>query len=201
MALDYRGAEAIVTEISWADKPAISKFRNPRGYRHPELDKKLIRERLRNEARLLEKSAEAGLPVPSLYSVNLDGTIIMEKIQGPSLEEYLKNNNDLSKISDLGLLLSNIHASGIVHGDPTSSNFIVGSELYAIDFGLGSVDDSNEARATDIRVLLESLEGHHSDLNCRDVLLDAYSKWNNSAPVLERLKVIELRGRYNLMRG
>lgn len=201
MALNFRGAEAVVTEISWAGKSAISKFRNPRGYRHPDLDEKLIRERLRNEARLLEKSAEADLPVPSLYSVNLNGTLIMEKIEGPSLEEYLKSNNDLSKISDLGHLLSNIHASGIVHGDPTSSNFIVSSKLYAIDFGLGSVDDSDEARATDIRVLLESLEGHHSDLNCRDTLLAAYSKWNNSAPVLERLRVIELRGRYNLMRG
>lgn len=201
MALEYRGAEAVVKETSWAGKPAISKFRNPRGYRHPDLDQKLIRERLRNEARLLEKLAESGLPVPSLYSVNLDGTIIMEKLDGLSLEEFLKKNKDLSKITDLGHLLSNIHASGIVHGDPTSSNFIVGSKLYAIDFGLGSVDDSNEARATDIRVLLESLEGHHSELNCRQTLLDSYSAWDGSNNVLERLKTIELRGRYNLMRG
>ena len=201
MALEYRGAEAVVKEIFWAGKPAISKFRNPRGYRHPDLDQKLIRERLRNEARLLEKSAESRLPVPALYSVNLDGTIIMEKLDGPSLEEFLKKNKDLSKITELGRLLSEIHASGIVHGDPTSSNFIVGSKLYAIDFGLGSVDNSAEARATDIRVSLESLEGHHSDLNCRQTLLDAYSAWHDSSDVLERLKTVELRGRYNLLRG
>lgn len=201
MALNFRGAEAVVKEILWADKPAISKFRNPRGYRHPDLDQKLIRERLRNEARLLEKLAEGGLPVPSLYSVNLDGTLIMEKIEGPSLEEFLKSNNNLSKIKELGCLLSNIHALGIVHGDPTSSNFIVSSKLYAVDFGLGSVDDSNEARATDLRVLLESLEGHHSELNCRETLLDSYSDWEKSNSVLDRLKIIERRGRYNLMRG
>ena len=110
-------------------------------------------------------------------------------------------NNDLSKIKELGCLLSNIHASGIVHGDPTSSNFIVSSKLYAVDFGLGSVDDSNEARATDLRVLLESLEGHHSELNCRETLLGSYSDWEKSNSVLDRLKIIERRGRYNLMRG
>ena len=38
MALNFRGAEAVVKEILWADKPAISKFRNPRGYRHPDLE-------------------------------------------------------------------------------------------------------------------------------------------------------------------
>ena len=70
-----------------------------------------------------------------------------------------------------------------------------------IDFGLSSISDDNEDRASDLRVFLESLDSHHSEINGRETFLDAYSKWQDSKPVLEALEVLELRGRYNLMRG
>ena len=98
-------------------------------------------------------------------------------------------------------LISNIHSLNVIHGDPTTSNFLVNDKIYAIDFGLSSMSDDNEDRASDLRVFLESLDSHHSEINGRDIFLEAYSEWDASKAVLEALKVLELRGRYNLMRG
>ena len=98
----------------------------------------------------------------------------------------------------------------IVHGDPTTSNFIaagdgdesgVNTGLAVIDFGLGAATDDDEQRATDLRVLLESLEAHHPELAAREPLLAAYGVWDGAAGVLERLVALEQRGRYNLVRG
>ena len=69
MALAERGAEAVVTACEWHGRPAVVKHRNRRSYRHPDLETRLVVERLRAEARLLERAAGAGLPVPALYAV------------------------------------------------------------------------------------------------------------------------------------
>ena len=61
--------------------------------------------------------------------------------------------------------------------------------------------DDDEDRASDLRVFLESLDSHHSEINGREIFIDAYSEEEASKSVLESLKVLELRGRYNLMRG
>ena len=98
-------------------------------------------------------------------------------------------------------LLASIHSLGVIHGDPTTSNFIVNEKIHAIDFGLAGISEDDEARASDLRVLLESLDSHHSEISGRDIFLKAYSNWTDSSSVLEALKVLELRGRYNLMRG
>ena len=78
---------------------------------------------------------------------------------------------------------------------------MISGGLYAIDFGLSSFDDDAESRASDLRVFLESLEAHHSEIKGREIFLDAYSDWKSSEEVLKALEVLELRGRYNLMRG
>ena len=40
----FRGAEAIVESVKWNGLDAISKVRNPRSYRHPALEKRLVQE-------------------------------------------------------------------------------------------------------------------------------------------------------------
>ena len=125
----------------------------------------------------------------------------MEFIDGMTLEEGLRRNKFRDYLISSAILISQIHSSGIVHGDPTTSNFMISGELYAIDFGLSSFDDDAESRASDLRVFLESLEAHHSEIKGREIFLDAYSDWKSSEEVLKALEVLELRGRYNLMRG
>ncbi len=125
----------------------------------------------------------------------------MEFIEGITLEKALRGNDFEKCLSQTAQLLSLIHSFNIVHGDPTTSNFMVNEDVYAIDFGLSTVSDDDEDRASDLRVFLESLDSHHSEISGRNIFLSHYSKWSRSDPVLESLKVLELRGRYNLMRG
>ena len=137
-----------------------------------------------------------------MYEVNIvKSQIIMEFIDGMTLEQGLRTNKFRDYLISSAILISQIHSSGIVHGDPTTSNFMISGELYAIDFGLSSFEDDAESRASDLRVFLESLEAHHSEIEGREIFLDAYSGWKFSGEVLKALEVLELRGRYNLMRG
>ena len=199
--MKFRGAEAIVETIEWNGQTVISKMRNKRGYRHPALEKRLVVERLRSESRIMERLLSQGVPVPAIFSVNTsDNSIFMEFIEGQTLERALRGKDFKKHLIQTAHLLSRIHSLNVVHGDPTTSNFLVNDKIYAIDFGLSSISDDDEDRASDLRVFLESLDSHHSEINGRDIFLEAYST-GASKSVLEALKVLELRGRYNLMRG
>ena len=199
--MKFRGAEAIVETIEWNGQTVISKMRNKRGYRHPALEKRLVVERLRSESRIMERLLSQGVPVPAIFSVNTsDNSIFMEFIEGQTLERALRGKDFKKHLIQTAHLLSRIHSLNVVHGDPTTSNFLVNDKIYAIDFGLSSISDDNEDRASDLRVFLESLDSHHSEINGRNIFLEAYSA-GASKSVLEALKVLELRGRYNLMRG
>ena len=198
----FRGAEAIVETVEWNGQTVVSKIRNKRGYRHPSLEKRLVVERLRGESRIMERLLSQGIPVPAIFSVNTsDNSIFMEFIEGETLERALREKDFKVHLIQTAQLISNIHSLNVIHGDPTTSNFLVNDKIYAIDFGLSSMSDDNEDRASDLRVFLESLDSHHSEINGRDIFLEAYSEWDASKAVLEALKVLELRGRYNLMRG
>ena len=199
--MKFRGAEAIVETIEWNGHTVISKIRNKRGYRHPALEKRLVVERLRSESRIMERLLSQGVPVPAIFSVNTsDNSIFMEFIEGQTLERALRGKDFKKHLIQTAHLLSRIHSLNVVHGDPTTSNFLVNDKIYAIDFGLSSISDDDEDRASDLRVFLESLDSHHSEINGRNIFLEAYSA-GASKSVLEALKVLELRGRYNLMRG
>jgi Kae1-associated kinase Bud32 len=202
MEMIFRGAEAVVEIIEWQDSSAISKVRNKRSYRHPDLEKRLVTERLRSESRVIERLLSEGILVPALYEVNIEKSqIIMEFIDGITLEKGLRTDKFHEYLVSSAKILSQIHSSGVVHGDPTTSNFMISDDIYAIDFGLSTFNDDAESRASDLRVFLESLEAHHSEISGREIFLEAYSKWESSKEVLEALEVLELRGRYNLMRG
>ena len=202
MEMIFRGAEAVVEKVDWQGFSAISKVRNKRSYRHPTLEKRLVTERMRSESRVIERLLSEGVLVPALYEVNIERSeIIMEFLEGITLEKGLRTDKYKEYLISSAKILAKIHSSGIVHGDPTTSNFMISEDLYAIDFGLSTFNDDAESRASDLRVFLESLEAHHSEISGREIFLEGYSKWKSSKEVLEALEVLELRGRYNLMRG
>jgi|TARA_B110000263_G_scaffold9677_1_gene8213 TP53 regulating kinase-like protein len=202
MEVNYRGAEAIVETRQWLGHKVIFKTRNKRGYRHPSLEKKLVKERLRSESRIIERLISRGVNVPAIYGVDISNNcIIMEYIDGITLEKALRGKDFEQYLAQTAQLLSLLHSLNVVHGDPTTSNFMVTNSIYAIDFGLSTVSEDDEDRASDLRVFLESLDSHHSEISGREIFLSHYSEWSSSASVIEALKVLELRGRYNLMRG
>ena len=110
----FRGAEAIVESIKWNGLDAISKIRNPRSYRHPALEKRLVRERMRSEVRIIVKLISNGLAVPSLYSVDVaNSQIIMEFLEGMTLEQALRNKDFEKNLVGPAELLASIHGYSI----------------------------------------------------------------------------------------
>ncbi|MEI8332162.1 MAG: bifunctional N(6)-L-threonylcarbamoyladenine synthase/serine/threonine protein kinase, partial [Methanomicrobiales archaeon] len=110
-----RGAEAVITfRNGFAEKRRVSKR-----YRVTALDKRLIAERTRAEARLVHAARKGGVPTPIMNDVTTD-TIIMEDVQGMLLTHAL----DTFTIKEAGRVIGKLHKAGIMHGDLTTSNMI-----------------------------------------------------------------------------
>jgi Kae1-associated kinase Bud32 len=183
------GAEARV--IFCTD--TVIKTREPKGYRHPDLDRALRRSRTRREASLLRK---APVRVPTVLAVD-EFSITMERIHGEPLRNRLVSEDDARRFGHvLGSILRALHDADIVHGDLTTSNVLVDATnaLVLIDFGLAQSTARLEQKAVDLHVLRETLEGSHPLLapTFWDSCTEGYGR---AHPVIERLRAVEKRGR------
>jgi len=196
-----KGAEAEIWLRRWMGIPAIYKVRRSRKYMIPELDKLLRRQRTIKEAKMLVEARKSGVFTPTLYFVNLtDSTIIMEYVRGRSMRLLLKEGID-KPCFELGRALATLHSKGIVHGDPTTSNFILSDgKLYAIDFGLSLHSSDVEDKAVDIHLVKEILSADIPERfeEAFKLLLEGYASVaeRDGGDVIKRAKTIELRGRY-----
>ncbi|PWR75661.1 bifunctional N(6)-L-threonylcarbamoyladenine synthase/serine/threonine protein kinase [Methanospirillum stamsii] len=185
-----RGAEAVVsfTDIT-ATKTRVSKR-----YRHPELDKRLINERTRAEARLISEARRVGVRTPIIREITHDA-IVMERIIGQKLKENLTPET----LIETGRMIGRLHSSQIIHGDLTTCNFLVqGNKLWLIDFGLALTSSEIEHRGVDIHVLYQILESTSNDSdNLKKSFMKGYRELMPEADeILTREHEIELRGRY-----
>ncbi|MDD1660463.1 MAG: Kae1-associated kinase Bud32, partial [Methanomicrobiales archaeon] len=185
-----RGAEAVVT----LGEDRVEKRRLSKAYRVPPLDRRLIAERTRAEARLISAARRAGVPTPILQEITAD-TIVMERITGPLLKEAMTPEH----LQEAGRMVGRLHRAGIIHGDLTTSNMIVsGDRIALIDFGLSAVSEEVEARGVDLHVLFQTLRSttaEHALL--RAAFLEGYREMLPGADeVLAREQEIEKRGRY-----
>ena len=183
------GAEA---RVSFSETSVI-KTREPKGYRHPELDTSLRRLRNRREASILQK---APVRVPKIIAVD-EFSITMERIDGERMRDKLTHVTAARYGTALGTMLATLHAADITHGDLTTSNVMVENNtdaLVLIDFGLANNTKRVEEKAVDLHVLRETLEGSHPLL--AEQFWTAFSaSYGAESPVLERLKAVEKRGR------
>ena len=95
----------------------------------------------------------------------------MEWIEGPSIRTWLEEHSQeielVKKVMRLiGTSVGGLHASGVVHGDLTTSNLLLREksgeiEVVLIDFGLGSVSTSDEDMAVDLYVLERAFASTH----------------------------------------
>jgi N6-L-threonylcarbamoyladenine synthase/protein kinase Bud32 len=95
--------------------------------------------------------------------------------------------------------LARLHADGFVHGDPTTRNVRVevGSDrVFLIDFGLGYHTGHVEDHAMDLHVFEQSVRGTASDPEPLVRALEVGYRSAGDDAVLERLREIEGRGRY-----
>lgn len=189
-----QGAEAIVMfRDGIAEKRRVSKR-----YRVPSLDRRLIAERTRAEARLIHTARRAGVPTPVIQDITAD-TIVMERIIGVPLTLALTEEN----LREAGRMVGKLHAAGLMHGDLTTSNLIVrasDNRCVLIDFGLAQVSQEIEQRGVDIHVLYQTLES--TAPNQSDALKAAFNDgyaatFEGAADVIAREHDIVMRGRYH----
>jgi TP53 regulating kinase-like protein len=201
-----KGSEADLFLIDWYGKRALSKMRTERSYRHPLLDGELRRRRTIREAEMLSKAKGTGVRSPYVFFLDTHrNEIIMEYIEGVNLKSVFST----SLASKLGECIAKLHSKNIIHGDVTTSNFILEShprenypELAILDFGLSFFSHRLEDMASDVRMFKEVLNSVHSEIfdQAFSNFSDAYasfSPFEKGGKVLRKVDEIQSRGRYS----
>ncbi|KAH6625410.1 serine/threonine-protein kinase bud32 [Boeremia exigua] len=152
-----QGAEALVYKTTFLtpSTPAVVKYRPPKPYRHPTLDKRLTKSRLLAEARSLVRVKREGVNVPGVLGCDADaGWLVLEYVDGRTIRRVLdawaaevkeqekrvfaeggdvgqleRGGGDASEIMGLmgrvGREVGKLHELGVCHGDLTTSNLML----------------------------------------------------------------------------
>ena len=193
-----KGAEADIYLTYWGGRKAISKIRTPKPYRHVELDGTIRKQRTIREANFISVAKKAGIASPYVYFVDpKNAEIIMEFIEGQNVKEVLTP----TLCREIGRYSALLHSNNIVHGDLTTSNFIIdGKRLVLIDFGLSHYSERTEDAATDLRLIKEVMASAHIQVRgAFERFVEGYKSIagkKKTNRVLENVREIEQRGRY-----
>jgi N6-L-threonylcarbamoyladenine synthase/protein kinase Bud32 len=202
-----RGAEAKVTTSMFGDIPSVKKVRYPKGYRTAEMDRNITTSRIKNEARILRGIRSLGIRTPYILDIDIEGRMLtMELLKGPrlaSLLNVLPPEKQKESLREMGRITGAIHNGNIVHGDLTTSNFIILKkdpimELGLIDCSLGERTEEVEKKGVDLRLFFEVLYSTHGSLEkFENDFHEGYSETNSGwAEVRSKLREITKRGRY-----
>jgi Kae1-associated kinase Bud32 len=197
------GAEAVLTESTHLGHDAITKTRLVKGYRHPELDERIRRQRLRQEATLLQAARQAGVPTPAILGLDERQAVLhLRRLAGPTLAAHLLSRTPTTAdhLRQWGRLIGRLHAHGLVHGDLTTSNAILERErLWLIDFGLGMRSQDVEDLGVDLLMAQKTLMSDHPARHEDDwghVLAGYKETMPRAEGVLLRMDEIRRRARY-----
>ena len=202
MKLIKKGAEADIFHIKWHNSNAILKIRKIKNYRNSLLDSKIRKQRTIKESQMLSQVKLFGIHVPLVYFVNLDNSsIIMQEIPGKLVRD-LPESKIIQLSKDIGKLVGTLHKNGVMHGDLTTSNFILFQKIvYVIDFGLSQNTIKPQDHAVDLRLIKEILNSAHAQIMepaWKNFLL-GYKSIVGTTKYLQIMKLvsdIESRGRY-----
>ena len=200
MSLIKRGAEAIIR----IQNGSVLKERVKKSYREEHLDFELRIGRTKREAKLIALAKRVGVPTPIITDVDMaEGTIEMSHVRGDKLKDVLNDMQPQKRIDicrTIGEHVGRLHSQHIVHGDLTTSNMIhSGGRIFFIDFGLGEINESIEAKGVDLLLFKKALHSAHWKVaeKCFEKAVEAYvNTYEKADEVLQRLRVIERRGRY-----
>ena len=202
MELVKTGAEADIFISSWESSKAILKVRKPKGYRNSILDSSIRKQRTIKESQIISEVKSFGIPSPLVYFVNLArSSITMQLIPGKPIHD-LPDPKIVSLSAKMGKLVGIMHKNGIMHGDLTTSNFILYKEkVYVIDFGLSQKTIKPEDHAVDLRLIKEILNSAHAEImqDSWKRFLEGYKSVVGLSKYLKTTKLvseIEGRGRY-----
>ena len=147
-----QGAEALVykTVFLTPHTPCVVKYRPPKPYRHPILDRRLTKARLLAEARVLVRCKRDGVCVPGVLGADWEaGWLVLEWVEGRTVRKVLdawaervvhgqKENHGegegnmegedeamLHLMRRVGKAVGKLHDIGVCHGDLTTSNLML----------------------------------------------------------------------------
>ena len=202
MKLIKRGAEGDVYLTQWNNQNAILKHRKKKDYRNHLLDHRIRKQRTIRESEIISTVKSFGICTPLIYLVDTKNcTILMQQIVG-TLVHDLSNLKLIKCCKEIGRIVGTLHNNGIMHGDLTTSNFIVSnSKIFVIDFGLANRTKKPEDHAVDLRLFKEILNSAHVSIMNKawSNFLSGYKTAvgnANFSKVTNLVLVIESRGRY-----
>ena len=202
MKLLKKGAEADVYLSTWNGKKAILKIRKEKTYRNSLLDKRIRKQRTIKESEIISQVKSFGISTPLIYFLDVNKcSILMQYIDGKLVRDM--NEKVIEKTCfEIGKIVGILHKNGIMHGDLTTSNFILSKKkLILIDFGLASRTEKPDDHAIDLRLFKEILNSAHANILNKSWsnFLKGYSKSvgeKYSKKIIKLVAVIESRGRY-----
>lgn len=188
MVLIGKGAEADI----FLNNNIVKKIRVAKTYRIKEIDCDLRKRRTRLESKILQKVGDIG---PGFLKGDNVQEIHMNFVPGKLLKHVLDDNISLAK--EIGLIVGKLHDLNIIHGDLTTSNMILSDDgIKIIDFGLSFVSDKLEDKAVDLHLFKEAIRSKHYKFE-EEIwakFIKSYSP-PNKAEILNRLEIVESRGR------
>ena len=143
-----------------------------------------------------------GISTPLIYFLDVNKcSILMQYIDGKLVRDM--NEKVIEKTCfEIGKIVGILHKNGIMHGDLTTSNFILSKKkLILIDFGLANRTEKPDDHAIDLRLFKEILNSAHANILNKSWsnFLKGYSKSvgeKYSKKIIKLVAVIESRGRY-----
>lgn len=229
MEIIKQGAEARLTKGQFNGNTCLIKERFVKNYRHPDLDTRLTKERMRAELKAVSRCLTAGVIAPKIFHMDLNSRkIYMEYFeQSITAKEYI--NNVIPKLAntaererrinnlanEIGSAVGKLHAHNIIHGDLTTSNILLDPfngenesfgeyTLIMIDFGLSSYSQSTEQKGVDLYVLERALLSTHSVVpTLFESILETYEIANtkDSKETVKKFLEVRARGRKRTMIG
>ena len=202
MKILKKGAEADVYLSSWNGKKSILKIRKEKKYRNPSLDTRIRKQRTIRESQLLSHVKSFGISTPLIHFVDYKKfSIYMQYVDGKLIRDMDEKSIPKTCLQ-IGKIVGKLHTNGVMHGDLTTSNFILTSEhLFIIDFGLANRTEKPDDHAVDLRLFKEILNSAHANVMEKS-WKNFISGYENSVgkkqckKILELVAVIESRGRY-----
>ncbi|RNJ76178.1 MAG: Kae1-associated serine/threonine protein kinase [Nitrosopumilus sp. D6] len=202
MKLVQTGAEADIYRTQWLGSDAILKVRKPKEYRNHFLDSQIRRQRTIKESQMLSHAKSIGIPAPLVYFVDVTkSSIIMQRIPGRPVHD-LPGSRIILLSKTMGRLAGIMHKNSIIHGDLTTSNFLLcDGSVFVVDFGLSQNSSRLEDHAVDLRLIKEILNSAHAAVmkQAWKNFVSGYGSAVGSATcsqILELVSEIEGRGRY-----
>jgi TP53 regulating kinase-like protein len=202
MKLIKKGAEGDLFLTVWNKQKAVLKARKEKNYRNSQLDNRIRKQRTIRESEIISEVKSFGISTPLVYFVDTKNcTILMQYIRGTLIHDLPKSELTLI-CKKIGQVVGTMHKNGIMHGDLTTSNFILShGKIFVIDFGLAMRTKKPEDHAVDLRLFKEILNSAHVSVmkNAWKNFLQGYktavgtSRFNK---VTNLVSVIESRGRY-----